>query len=724
MKSFKPYFTSILFLMLLLFQGIHAQEEIPVIKNWIAFKDAPNSLYHHIADQAYGQLQKRENIISNLNSLSDWKQRQNSVRKTLMDIVGPFPEKTPLNAKVVRKIKKADYSVEHIIYESRPGFYVPSSLFIPKGLKKSYKAPAIIYTSGHTIEAYRGNYQQIILNLVKKGFIVFAFDPVGQGERLEYYDRPEPKSYSNTRSHSYSGAQAFITGSSQASYMIWDGIRAVDYLLTRKEVDPARIGITGRSGGGTQAAQIAALDDRIYAVAPENYITNYTRLLQSIGPQDGEQNFFNGIARGIDHADLLAVRAPKPALILATTGDFFSVQGFMETAEEVSKIYKAYGAEDNFDMTADVFPEHKSTKNNREAMYAFFQKHLENPGSPVDMEVEFLTKEEMQVTSTGQVFNSLGGETVFSLNSKAAEQLMDNLNLSRKNLSSHLTGVLNSARKLSGYEESTEIDRPVLTGRIDRKGYTIDTYFVKGEGNYVIPYLLMRPEVPNGKSLVYLHPSGKSAEAGEGGEIEWFVKNGFTVLAPDLVGIGEVGPVDFSVDSNFEGVKYNVWFGSVLTGRSIVGIQAGDIGRLTKVLEANDPDTKIYGMAREELCPTLLHAAAFNTSIERVALVKPYNSYASVASTRLYNAKFVNSLVPGALTAYDLPDLRAALAPRKLLMVGITDGTGKPNATKDISEDIALVKKAYQLKNAEDQLDVKSITPNEKLEELYSEWIR
>src|SRR4030042_5537129 len=200
-------------------------------------------------------------------------------------------------------------------------------MFIPGGLKKGSKYPVVIYCSGHTSDGYHGSYQQMILNLVRKGFIVFAFDPVAQGERLEYYDPETGKDIVGDPDivHSYSGAQAFITGSSQARYMIWDGIRAVDYLMTRKEVDPARIGITGRSGGGTQSAYIAAFDDRIYAAAPECYITNFTRLFQSIGNQDAEQNFFNGIIRGIDHPDLLLVRAPKPAMMITTSRDMFSV---------------------------------------------------------------------------------------------------------------------------------------------------------------------------------------------------------------------------------------------------------------------------------------------------------------------------------------------------------------------------------------------------------------
>jgi predicted peptidase len=257
---------------------VNAQNELNVVNdNWLKYSDAPNSLYHYLTGQAFNLLKERTDAVSGLNTLSGWQQRQNQIKETLLEIVGPFPEKTPLNAKTLRTIEKDGYRIEHIVYESQPGFYVTSSMFIPDGLRKKSKAPVVIYCSGHSDEGYRSAiYLHVIANLVKKGFIVFAFDPVGQGERLEYFDPKTGKSTVGgpTTEHSYPGAQAFITGSSQARYMIWDGIRAVDYLLTRKEVDPARIGITGRSGGGTQSAYIAAVDDRIYAAAPECYITN------------------------------------------------------------------------------------------------------------------------------------------------------------------------------------------------------------------------------------------------------------------------------------------------------------------------------------------------------------------------------------------------------------------------------------------------------------------
>jgi hypothetical protein len=726
LKAFLSLHNLIFLLALLLISGqVKAQDEFDVIRGkssnsrWLQFTDASNALYHHLAGQAYTYLDKRANTVGKIQTLGDWQKRQKWLKETLSDVVGPFPPKTPLNAKITRTVDKEGYQVEHIIFESQPGFYVTSSMFIPDGLKG--KAPVVIYTSGHTSEGYRSKtYQHVILNLVKKNFIVFAFDPVGQGERLEYYDAEAEKSSAGgpTSEHSYPGAQAFITGSSQARYMIWDGIRAVDYLLTREEVDAERIGITGRSGGGTQSSYIAALDERIKAAAPENYITNFTRLLQSIGPQDAEQNFFNGIERGIDHADLLAVRAPKPTLMITTTRDMFSIQGARETAKEVSGIYKAYGKEDNFSMVEDDAP-HASTEKNREAMYAFFQRHLDNPGNPEDQEVEILSAEEIRVTETGQVSTSLGGETVFSLNRKDAEKLVDELESSRRKVNRHISGALKAAKELSGYEEPAVVEEPVFTGRIQADGYVVEKYFVKGEGDYVIPYLLMVPDKSNNKGVIYLHPLGKSAEASKGGEIEQLVSKGFTVLVPDMIGQGEMGQGDFRGDAYIGGISHNIWYSSMLIGRSIVGIRTGDVFRLTRLLEKNPGAGEIYGVARKEMAPLLLHAAAFDPAIAQVVLIEPFSSYRSIVMNRFYNSAFIHSTVPGALKAYDLADLAASLAPRKLIMSDVTDGFGETKDVESITQDLSFIKAAYKAKKANEQLNILSRGSLEKPSDLF-----
>ncbi len=709
------------------FNIVQAQEELNVIHGWKHYKNATDALYNHLTGQAYDFLEKRNADVGKLHTLEDWQQRQQTIKESLLDIIGPFPEKTPLNARILNTIEKKDYRIEHIIFESQPSFYVTSSLFIPSGLKENEKAASIIYCSGHSPTGYRGYYEHVILNLVKKGFVVFAFDPVGQGERLQYYDSQSGKSVVGppTREHAYMSAQTFITGISLTRYNIWDGIRAVDYLLTREEVDSAKIGITGRSGGGYQSAYIAPFDERIYASAIENHISNYKRILQSIGPRDGEQNLIHMFSRGIDQPDFLSIRAPKPVLMITTANDMFNIQGSRETAQEVSSVYNVYNKKENFNMVEDIAG-HSSTKKNREAMYAFFQKHLNNPGFSFDEEVELLTEEEMRVTSTGQVstfFNNV--ETVYSLNKKEAEKLICKLESLRGKTTNYQQNVIESAQKISGYREPEDIPLPILTGCIQREGYIIEKYFIKGEGDYPVPYLLMIPDKPNNKALIYLHPAGKTAEASANEEIEWFVRKGFTVLAPDMIGTGETGPGDWQGGSYFNhannnGLRHDIWYASMLIGRSIVGIRAADVGRLARILKNITKNEKIYAVAKQEMSPVLLHAAAFDSVISRIALIEPYSSYRSIVMNRYYSPAFIDNAVPEALKYYDLPDLAASLAPRRLLMVNVTDGAGRFVDSEIINDDLSIVRKTYQDRNAERNLIIKS---GESLENSYTLFI-
>jgi hypothetical protein len=300
---------------------------------------------------------------------------------------------------------------------------------------------------------------------------------------------------------------------------------------------------------------------------------------------------------------------------------------------------------------------------------------------------------------------------------KTAEKLENKLQLSRKNFPGYLAGVVKSAKQLSGYREPVKSNEPVFTGRFQKEGYTIEKYFVKGEGDYVIPYLLMKPENSNHKALIYLHPSDKSAEALPGGEMEWFVKNGFTVLAPDLLGVGEMSPENTSIR-----VYLRIWYASMLIGRSILGVQAGDVVSLTNLLKKSQGIDEVYGLARKEMTPVLLHAAAFDPSITRIALIEPYSSYRSVAMNRLYDPKFINSLVPGALEFYDLPDLAVSLAPRQLMIVGGLDGAGNSGGDS-INKDFEVVKNGYRYRHANDALII-SEEPAKEHEDIYRAWIK
>lgn len=693
------------------------EQDLSVLNRWIEFSDAENSLYHFYSDTVYKFLDKREAEIAKLKTKDDWKIRKAKVKKLFAKVIGRFPQKTPLNAKVVETIKRDNFRVEKIIYESQPNFYVTVAMYIPNNI--SEKRPAIIYTCGHSILGIKEEvYQHVCMNLANKGFIVFAFDPVSQGERIQYYDAELGKSAIGgcTSEHNYEGTQCFMIGSSLAKYMIWDGIRAVDYLLTRPEVDPDRIGITGRSGGGTQSSYIAAFDSRIKVVAPENYITSFRRLWNTIGPQDAEQIFYHGIASGLDHADLLEVRAPKPALQITAARDFFSIQGAKETEEEVKKTYEAFDAKDDFYRVEDT-DEHASTIKNREALYSFFQKHFNLLGNSSDEKVEYLTNEEFTITKTGQVITSLGGETIYSLNKKEAKKLIAKI--------TQTENIVESAKSIVGYKKPQVTDKAVFTGRYENDGYVIEKYFINGVTNSPIPFLLFIPNKVTSSPIVYLNPKGKSAELDE---VEALVKQGRVVLAADLIGFGEMKQNVFS-SSKF--LDYGVisdpqWGGPVVTGISIVGIHASDIQRLVSFLKNKNgiKNENIFAIAKGEATSALVHSAAFEKSFSKIVLIEPLGSYASVVTNQFYRVNPMYPFIPGMLNKYDLPNIEAALAPSKLLIINAKNQMGKEITSKMLGESFAVVKASYKRQNASENLRIIKLKEKQNILDVYSKWLK
>ncbi len=705
---------TILLLVLVLLKNNTAcaqEENLNVFDNWREWSNGENMLVRHLNKQAFAYLDARDKEIAGLKTKENWESRQDKVKDILIKTVGPFPDKTPLNPQVTGTVKKEGYKIDKVIYESMPGFYVIACLYLPDG---SGKKPAILFTSGHTQNSFRyDSYQVMILNLVKKGFIVFAIDPISQGERVQLFDPEKNASVigPTTREHNYLGNKTLLSGVSLARYFIWDGIRAVDYLLTRKEVDPGRIGVTGQSGGGTQAAYIFAFEERIKAGALVNYITGFRRLLESIGPQDAEQNFYHGILNGLTHADLLEARAPNPVLICAGTRDFFSIQGARESYAEVSNAYKAFGMEENIGMVEDDFG-HGYTVKLREGIYGFFQKSLNLPGNPNDENVAILAPEELMVTRTGNIASSIeNAQTVFDLNKKGAQKQIERLQGSRGDIEIHLNKVQQEAKELSGYRPPDKNIKSVFRGRYQREGYSVEMYALHGEGECVVPLLLFVPETGNKfSSIIYLHPKGKIADAAVAGRIEQLVKKGYLVAAPDVSGIGEVE------DNNY-GTNYL----AMLIGRSIVGVQTGDVNRVVNFLQERpdvDPE-KISAVAFDELGPTLLHAAAFNKTIKSVTLIGSLISYQTVILNKFYDTGLTNYFVAGALTAYDLPDLAAVLAPGKLNLINMRDGESKFIEMDKENSDIELIKTAWQQKNAGRQLHIVKENSADKMFEQF-----
>ncbi|WP_353718852.1 acetylxylan esterase [Dyadobacter sp. 676] len=655
--------------------NLFAQEDLSVYGYWKYHQPAASQLfYKSLSERAFGQLGKRETAVSSLTTKAQWRKRQADVRAKLARAVGPFPEKTPLNPVITGTLKKDGFSVEKLYFESRPCYHVTAAMFLPDSRQE--KAPAIIFCSGHSENGFRSEaYQRLILNYVKKGFIVLAFDPIGQGERIQY--QPDELKEGATGEHSYAGVQSFISGLPPANYFIWDGIRSVDYLLTRKEVDPARIGIAGRSGGGTQSAYIAAMDDRIAAAAPECYITTFDKLIRSNGPQDAEQNLMFGLEEGIDMADFLEVRAPKPTLIVATTRDIFAIQGARDSYNEAKRAYEAFGKAGQIQMTEDDAG-HASTARNREASYAFFQKYLDNPGSPSDLEVQLLTDEELHVTPGGRAIAALKGESMFSLNEKRAKALATKRSAVRSaaDLSAELKKKIMA---VSGFTKPAGKMDVIFSGRLHRPGYAMEKYLVKGSSGYHLPVLWLKPAKSIGKTVLLLDDQGKAQAVQQGKLADRLARQGCEVVVPDLSGIGELGSGFISGgDSVIEGVPLNLWFFGMLTHKSLVATRAEEIMVLAEFIRKNGTaGTVLTGVAAGTLTSDLLHAAVIQNPFSKLVLLQPLVSYQSIVEERLYKPGFALSAVPGALTEYDLPDLVEALSSKDLLVINPVTAAGK-----------------------------------------------
>jgi len=685
------------------------EENLNVFQQWIKWNNPGSLAINHLTRQAEGYYKTRDEQIAKLKTKSDWQKRQQAVKNKLNEIIGPFPKKEALNPEITGIIQKEGYRIEKIIYEPVPGFYETGCLYIPDNING--KAPAILNGFGHDQASFREEYYQVIItNLVKKGMIVFAIDPLGQGEHVQYYD-PEIKfsaiGYSVIE-HCYFGNVCFLAGVSSAKHFIWDGMRAIDYLLTRKEVDPENIGVTGFSGGGTLTSYLMAFDERVKVAIPCSWPTAYRRVIETKGIGDAEVVLINGLPKGITFEDLLEVRSPKPTLMTFTSRDeYLCLQGARDALKEAKKTWAAFGKEDNLQLVEDD-AKHSMTPKIRLAMYAFFQKHFNLSGGTAEEKTDLPTVKELTVTPTGQIATYKGGKMIFDINKAASKKLIENLEQSRKNIAEHLNKVKIKAKEISGYVTPT-LDRegPFINGKYQRDGYTVQLDAIAGESKeYAIPILLFKPDDNlKHRAIIYLHSQGKAIDAEPGGEIEKLVKKGYIVAAADVLGIGET--------KHTAGRGHQLGYTAVLIGRSMVGIQAGDIARVVNYLRSRGDvnPLKIGAIAFNEMCLPLIHAAAFDPSITNISLIGSIISYQSVAMNRFYRIGVTKR--PGSddywhpfeidftwgiasvLTAYDLPDLMGCIAPRKIVLADLRDPMLEPASTELIDKELEFPRSVY-----------------------------
>ena len=376
--------------------------------------DPKNWVHQNLVEQSLELLEERKNTVATVQGEAAIRQRQRALRRTFQRSLGDFPVRSPLNAQVVGQGVGEGYRYEKILFESRPGFVVSSLLFLPES---EGPHPGILVPCGHAQDgkAFEA-YQRACILLARHGMAALCFDPIGQGERKQILDEEGQGRFHATEEHMVLGVSCVLLGHNLASHFIWDGMRALDYLASRPDIDRQRLGCTGNSGGGTQTSYLMALDDRIQVAAPACYLTGFEKLLTTIGPQDAEQNLFGQIANGLDHADFVFLRAPRPTLIAAATKDFFDIEGTRSLFTEAKGLYRQLEADDQLQMI-EADARHGFSQELREGVVSWFQRWLIDPSLPdvAEVEVPVLCEEESQCSEAGQVVLRENSRTMMDL---------------------------------------------------------------------------------------------------------------------------------------------------------------------------------------------------------------------------------------------------------------------------------------------------------------------
>ncbi|PYU39216.1 MAG: hypothetical protein DMG54_01120 [Acidobacteria bacterium] len=667
------------------------------------FHNIRRMLPSYLNNIGFRMLGERKRRVEHLATIEDVNKRRSYVREQMLKDLGGFPDRTPLNARVVGVLERPGYRIEKVIFESQPHFYVTANLYLPKTGHPPY--PAILYPLGHE----RGGktnptWQQMLGSLATKGFVALAWDPVGQGERLQIFDEDlrESKVGNSTTEHTVVGTQCMLVGDHLARYTIWDGMRALDYLFSRKEVDPARIGLTGNSGGGTHTAYIAALDDRIQVAAPSCYITSWHLMLDTIGPQDAEQTFPLWLQEGLDYPDYLYAFAPKPYLLLSAIRDFFPIAGARETLAEAERVYAAIGEREKVGMF-EADDGHGYNKSRRLAAYDWFGRWLKGArDTDPEPQIEMATPEELRCTATGQVSTSLGGESVFTLNQKRLAQLK----ASRLTRPADLPG---KVREVIRYEPPSGPLQVTSYGVITRSGYRIEKLIYESEPGIFIPSLLYVPDAGASKKAAVLMVTG-DGKAASASEAEQFAASGTVVLSIDMRGTGET-----RVDTDVNSREFDHYFGdfnnimtALLVGKTMAGMRALDISRGVDVLTSGkevDPN-QVYGYGKDEGALPLLYATVLDGRIRRVMLDGMLVSYESVVNSRV-SRRILEGVAPGMLKYYDLQDLVAATAPRDVWIVNGTDPMGHELPASEVTKEYRRALEAFSQQGAAQAIHIK-----------------
>lgn len=655
-----------------------ALDVLPAHTGPIAPRDMMRSYWQRLSRAALDRHDAQYEALKTSAQLAAHQQR---MRHFFLAQLGGLPPRTPLAPQITGRVNRDGYAIEKVIFQSQPRHYVTATLYLPNARGP---VPGVLVPCGHSANGKASAaYQRVSILLAQSGMAALCYDPIDQGERAQLFDPQGKPAALTVAGHSLLGVGSMLLGRNTATYRVFDGMRAIDYLQSRPEVDPTRIGCTGNSGGGTLTSYLMALDERIQVAAPSCYLTSLRRLLETIGPQDAEQNIAGQVAYGMDHADYLLMRSPRPTLMCCATHDFFDIGGAWDTFRKAKRFYARQGYPERVDLV-EADEKHGFTPPLRQAAVHWMRRWLLAVDEPLwDKDPPVLQDSELQCTPDGQVMRLPGARSTYDLNAELADRLV--AERARRWAGPDKSKLLDEVRRTTGIRRLAELPPPAVEklGTLARDGYRIEKYILRPEPDIQLLALLMLPAKPRGDAYLCVHESGKQAAAAPGGPAEQLLRAGHAVLAVDLRGLGETQPDPLRNPHKNLGANWLDLYRPYLLGTSYVAKWAEDLLVCARWL-ADQPcagkPSRVHLLSVGRTGPAALHAVALEPQrFASATLRRSLASWDLVVRAPLAVNQLVNC-VHAALCVYDLPDLAAAIPAGKLTLAEPLDAKEEPLA--------------------------------------------
>jgi dienelactone hydrolase len=645
------------------------------------YHDVQNQMADYLRRMGESFLRRQTAEKAALNQ-NDFEARRKQVHAAFLHAIGELPtERTRLNARCTGRLDQDGYTIEKIIYESQPDFPVTSALYLPKDLRAP--APAVLFVHGHS-DAGKSypEYQAVCIDLARNGFVVLAMDPPGQGERKQTYDleRKVVRIPSCTSEHTYVGMQQVICGASLARHFIWDAMRGVDYLQTRPEVDPDRIGVTGNSGGGTQTSYLMMAEPRLKVAVPCTFITTLESYMKSGQPQDMEQIVWGCFCDGPDHDDYITAMAPKPVLVGPVAWDFFPIEGTIEAVQRARHVYAGYGAEEKVE-TVVAPSRHAYAPMLRQAAVNWFKVHLKNEKPDFETgPVETLPEDALWCTPGGQVHAAFPqSRTLFDLN--------------REWLAAHLpasttsTGAPEQAEQIrQALVDVLAVDMshraaPIFTRIIwegEAWGYRAEKLFFFSEPDIAVTGVMLHPQGEAVQTDIVLFANGTNEIGRHQSRLEALLARNHRVLVYDVRGVGGVKSRSINRDQPPHDSEYKMACDAMMMKRSTLGMRVFDVLRAYDYLRTRPDVERIGIIGVDDGAFWAYYAAALEEGIDEGTFENLLYSYRALAESDGYDQDRYNlrTMAWGILRRFDLIDLLPCLHPRPCTFSGLRHPNG------------------------------------------------